>query len=76
MVRVPSASFIEKREHQFAFRDDGIVNDAMTFRFCQAIAARSCQFRVNENRVPRENRFAKFNLVRTHEVADTTRRLR
>src|SRR6266568_3369691 len=48
----------------------------MALRFRHAIATRSRQLGVNENRVARKNRFAKFHLVRTHEIADTTRSLR
>src|SRR6266404_2887949 len=70
------SSFIQKREHQFAFGYDGVVYYAVALRFRHAIATRSRQLGVNENRVARKNRFAKFHLVRTHEIADTTRSLR
>src|SRR5947208_3037813 len=63
-------SFIEKREHQFGFGDDGVVYHAMTFRFCQAFAARFGELGVDEDGVARQNRFAKFHFVRTHEIAD------
>src|SRR5207244_7832220 len=69
-------SFIEKRKHQFGFGNDRVVYYAMALRFRHAIATRSRQLGVNENRVARKNRFAKFHLVRTHEIADTTRSLR
>ena len=69
-------SFIQEREHQLAFGDDCVVHYAVAFRFRHAIATRSGQLGVNENRVARKNRFAKFHLVRTHEIADTTRSLR
>src|SRR4030095_4939386 len=70
------SSFIEEREHQFGLRDDCVVHYAVALRFRHAIATRSRQLGVNENRVARKNRFAKFHLVRTHEIADTTRSLR
>src|SRR6266404_9786684 len=69
-------SSLEEREHQFAFRDNGVVHHAMTFLFRQAIAARFRQLRVNEDRIARENRFAKLHPVRAHEVTDATRSLR
>src|SRR5882724_6260119 len=70
------SSFIEEREHQFGFGNDRVVHHAMALRFRHAIATRSRQLGVNEYRVARKNRFAKFHLVRTHEIADTTRSLR
>src|SRR5438876_3344005 len=69
-------SFIEKRKHQFGFGNDSVVYYAVALRFRHAIAPRSRQLSVNENRIARKNRFAKFHLVRTHEIADTTRSLR
>src|SRR5262245_21160543 len=69
-------SFIEEREHQFGLRDDRVVDYAVALRFCHAIATRSRQLGVNENRVAWKNRLAKFHLVRAHEIADTTRSLR
>src|SRR4030095_10188055 len=66
---------VEYREHQFSFRNDCVVHYAVTLRFRHAIATGSRQLGVNENRVARKNRFAKFHLVRTHEIADTTRSL-
>src|SRR5206468_8404323 len=70
------SSFIEKRKHQFGFGNDSVVYYAVTLRFRHAIATRSRQLGVNENRIAWKNRFAKFHLVRTHEIADTTRSLR
>src|SRR5438309_10264833 len=67
-------SFIEKREHQFAFRDDRVVNDAVTFRFCHAFAARSGELSMNEHRAPRKHWFAKLYAVRAHEIPDAARR--
>ena len=72
----PFPSFIEEREHQLAFGDDCVVHYAVALRFRHAIATRSRQLGVNENRVAWKNRFAKFHLVRAHEIADTTRSLR
>src|SRR6266516_7332811 len=69
-------SFIEKREHQFAFRDDRVVNDAITFGFCHAFAARSGELGMNEHGVPRKHRFAKLYAVRAHEIPDAARRFR
>src|SRR5438067_838747 len=69
-------SFIQKRKHQFGFGNDSVVDYAVALRFRHAIATRSRQLGVNENRVAWKNRFAKFHLVRTHEIADTTRSLR
>src|SRR5437773_1468554 len=68
-------SFIQKREHQFGFGNDSVVDYAVALRFRHAIATRSRQLGVNENRIARKNRFAKFHLVRTHEIANTTRRV-
>src|SRR4030095_3936657 len=69
-------SFIEEREHQLAFGDDCVVHYAVALRFRHAIATRSRQLGVNKNRVAWKNRFAKFHLVRAHEIAGTTRSLR
>ena len=69
-------SFIEEREHQLAFGDDCVVHYAVALRFRHAIAARSRELGVNENRVAWKNRLAKFHLVRAHEIADTTRSFR
>src|SRR5437660_12126222 len=69
-------SFIQKREHQFGFGNDSVVYYAVALRFRHAIATRSRQLGVNENRIARKNRFAKFHLGRTREIADTTRSLR
>src|SRR5438093_1605873 len=69
-------SFIEERKHQFGLGNDRVVYYAVAFRFRHAIATRSRQLGVNENRVARKNRFAKFHLISTHEIADTTRSLR
>ena len=33
------SSFIKKREHQFGFGDNGVVHNAMAFRFCKAFTA-------------------------------------
>src|SRR5580765_6455579 len=69
-------SFIEEREHQLAFGDDCVVHYAVALRFRHAIATRSRQLGVNENRVARKNRFTKFHFIRAHEITDTTRSLR
>jgi hypothetical protein len=69
-------SFIQERKHQLAFGDDCVVHYAVAFRFRHAITARSRQLGVNENRVARKNWFAKFHLIRAHEIADTARSLR
>src|ERR671919_340262 len=75
VIRASSfSSFIEKREHQFAFGDDRVVYHAMAFRFCKTFAARLGQLGMNENCIARENRFAKFYAIRAHEIADAAGR--
>src|SRR5437762_12622413 len=69
----PFRSFIEKREHQFAFGDDGIVHHAVALRFCQSFAARCRELGMNENAVSWQNWLAKFHPVGTHKIADSTR---
>src|SRR6267378_867000 len=64
-------SFLEESEHQLAFGDDCVVHYAVALRFRHAIATRSRQLGVNENRVAWKNWFAKFHLIRAHEIADT-----
>src|SRR5438046_3181954 len=69
-------SFIEKREHQFAFGDDRAVDETMTHRLGQTRAARFGQLRLNDQRVAGENRLAKFHAIRAHKITDATRLLR
>src|SRR6266702_1603350 len=70
------SSFIQEREHEITFGNDGVVHHATAMRFRQPIAARFDQFRVNEKRVSWKNWFAKFHLISAHEITDPARALR
>ena len=64
------AHLSRKREHQLAFGDDRVVHHAAALRLGDAVAARLGQLGVNEERVAGKNRFAKFYVVRAHEITD------
>src|ERR1051325_443110 len=64
---------IEKREHQFAFGNDGVVHYAVAFSFGKTIAARFGQLGVNEDRFAGEHWFSKFYAVGAHKVTDPAR---
>src|SRR6266513_1554440 len=69
-------SFIQECEHEIAFGNDGVVHHATAMCLREPIAARFGQFRVNEKGVAWKNGFAKFHVVRAHEITDPARALR
>src|SRR6266487_4449788 len=69
------SSFIQEREHEITFGNDGVVHHATATCFREPVAARFDQFRVNEKRVTWKNWLAKFHFVRAHEITDPTRAL-
>src|SRR5437667_8247627 len=70
------SSLIQECEHEIAFGNDSVIHHAAAMRFCEPIAARFGQFRVNEKGVTWKNWLAKFHLIGAHEITDPARAFR